>query len=109
MRVGIGPFELLIVLICAIVFIVIIGALTLLVLRSRPSTPRAREHRDEDVPQIMTIPEVAALLRVDTETVKDLIEDGRLSAVKVGQDWRISRANVIAFVNAGDNAVVKEL
>ena len=108
MRVGIGPFELLIVLICAIVFIVTIGALTLLVLRSRPSTPGAREHRDEDVPQIMTISEVAALLRVDAETVETLIEDGRLPAVKVGQDWRISRTNVIAFINAGDNAAGKE-
>jgi excisionase family DNA binding protein len=108
MRVGLGPFELLIILICALVFIAIIVALALLVLRSRSSTPGATEHRDEDVPQVMTITEVAALLRVDTETVQKFIEDGRLPAVKVGEDWRISRANVMAFVNAGDNAVGEE-
>jgi excisionase family DNA binding protein len=108
MRVGLGPFELLIILICALVFIAIIGALALLVLRPRPSTPGAREHRDEDVPQVMTIAEVAALLRVDAETVQAFIEDGRLPAVKVEEDWRISRANVMALVNAGDNAVGKE-
>jgi excisionase family DNA binding protein len=56
----------------------------------------------------MTIAEVAALLRVDAETVQGFIEGGRLPAVKVGEDWRISRASVMAFVNAGDDAVGKE-
>jgi excisionase family DNA binding protein len=100
-------FELIIVLVCVLFFIAIIGALALLVLRSRPSTPGAREQRDDDASQIMTITEVAALLRVDTETVEDLIEDGRLPAVKVGPDWRISMTNVVAFINAGDKSVGK--
>jgi excisionase family DNA binding protein len=100
MPVRLGLSEVVILLSCFIAFIVLVGVLAVLLLRSRPTARGAKERYDEDLPQVMTIDEVAALLRVDADTVEELIQDGRLPAVKVGQEWRISRTHVIAFINA---------
>lgn len=103
-----GVVELFIVLSCLVAFIAIVAALAVLWLRSRPTASRAGERREEDAPEVMTIDEVAALLRVDAGTVAGLIQDGRLPAVKVGEDWRISKTNVTAFINTGGDAEKKD-
>jgi excisionase family DNA binding protein len=100
MPLRLGLSEVFILLSCFVVFIVVVGVLAVLVLRSRPTASGAKERHDEDLPQVMTVDEVATLLRVDAGVVEELIQDGRLPAVKVGQEWRISRTHVIAFINA---------
>lgn len=106
MPVRMGLAELIILLGCFLAFIAIIVILAVLLVRSRPGASAARDRRDEDIPPVMTLDEVAALLRVDADTVEKLIQDGKLPAVKVGQEWRISSANAMAFINAGDETGV---
>lgn len=109
MPIRLGLFELLLVSACLMVFIAIVAVLAVSLLRSRPTAGKAKERPDEEIPLVMTVEEVAALLRSDTATVEGLIQDGKLPAVKVGQDWRISQANLIAFINAGGEAKGKNL
>jgi excisionase family DNA binding protein len=97
----IGFTELIILLGCLAVFVAIVAVLAWFLLRPRLGTGKVIERRDKEIPQVMTLGEVAAALRVDTEAVERLIQEGRLPAVKVGQEWRISRSNVIAFINQG--------
>lgn len=43
----------------------------------------------------------AVLLGVHVNTVKHLIKTGILPATKVGRAWRIKKADVLAYVDAG--------
>src|SRR5437773_4535174 len=43
-----------------------------------------------DEPDVLTIADVAELLRADEETVKDMADSGELPARKVGDDWRFA-------------------
>lgn len=40
---------------------------------------------------LLTVPEVAAALRVDPQTVRRWIADGRVAAVSVGAHYRVTR------------------
>jgi excisionase family DNA binding protein len=52
---------------------------------------------------LMTIAEVAALLKVTARTVGGWIRSGDLRAVKAGKDWRIAQVDLEAFLNAHAN------
>ena len=45
-------------------------------------------------PDILNVDEVADLLRITTQTVYNMIKDGRLKAQKVGREWRFVRSEV---------------
>ena len=50
---------------------------------------------------ILTIPEVAAQLRLSTNTIRKFLNDGRLKGVRTGRyggAWRISQRAVDEFV-----------
>lgn len=49
--------------------------------------------------QLLTVPEVMALLRLGRCTVYDLIRSGRLESVKVGRLRRVPAAAVESFVS----------
>ena len=51
--------------------------------------------------QLMTIPEVAAYLRVDRSTVWRWCVAGKLPAFKAGRSWRIHRSVIEQIVEAG--------
>lgn len=51
--------------------------------------------------EVLTVPEVAAILRVRTHRVYDLAKQGDLPAVKIGRQVRISRAALQAFIERG--------
>lgn len=55
-----------------------------------------------DTPEILTAEDAAAILRCDYETVLRLLRAGELPGVKVGRQWRISRANLIRYVETGE-------
>lgn len=49
--------------------------------------PTMRSHR----PALLTVPEVAAQLRVDPATIRRWITTGRLPATKPGRDYRVTQ------------------
>lgn len=55
--------------------------------------PTTRSHR----PALLTVPEVAAQLRVDPATVRRWIAIGRLPATKPGRDYRVDQNAVDAL------------
>lgn len=60
------------------------------------------------MPDILTIPEVARLLRVDPATVYRLASNGALPAGKVGRGWRFLRSDVIDWLQRGGTAPAAE-
>jgi excisionase family DNA binding protein len=49
---------------------------------------------------LLTVEEVAALLRVDEATVRRWLRDGELAGLKVGRAWRIHESALQAFLEA---------
>jgi excisionase family DNA binding protein len=47
---------------------------------------------------LLTVKEVAALLRVSTQTLYKMLEQGGIPAVKVGSQWRFERGKVRAWL-----------
>ena len=58
----------------------------------------------ETVPEtdrLLTVPEVAERLRLNPETIRRMLRDGRLRGFRIGADnagWRISERDVAAFI-----------
>lgn len=52
---------------------------------------------------LLTVHEVADLLKVKESTVRSWIHDESLRAVKFGRDWRVAHDDLEAFVNARAN------
>ena len=53
------------------------------------------------LPEVLTIAEVAAFLRVDPKTVRDtLVNTHLLKAHKVGSQWRVLRAELEEYLMA---------
>jgi excisionase family DNA binding protein len=53
---------------------------------------------------LLTVKEVAEILRVSQPTVLRMIEDGELSAVRVRNQWRIRRSDLEAFLQRGGSS-----
>ncbi len=66
--------------------------------------PRSQSSKAE-VPDVLTVREAAALLRVERKTIYDLAARGELPGVRrVGRLIRISRAAVMGWLTAGSRA-----
>lgn len=50
--------------------------------------------KKEEIPEILTLPEVAKMLRVSHQTIYNMIRDGRLKGYKVGREWRFLKKDV---------------
>lgn len=59
-----------------------------------PLTPQSQ------TPNILTVPEAAAYLRVSEEEILRLIEEGQLGAVRFGDSYRIARIALDNFMSA---------
>ena len=55
-------------------------------------------------PEFLTVDEVAELLRVSARTVQRLLKEGKLPGVRVGRQWRIPRAELVAYLKAPTRA-----
>ena len=54
---------------------------------------------------VLTIKEVAVLLKISERTVYAMAKEGRLpGAVKVGGSWRVLRPKLMAWLDAGGDA-----
>lgn len=51
---------------------------------------------------VLTLEEVAALLRVTPESVEQRIREGGLPGRRFGREWRFARAAVLAWLGAGE-------
>ncbi|MDD4402626.1 MAG: helix-turn-helix domain-containing protein [Desulfitobacteriaceae bacterium] len=45
-------------------------------------------------PEFLNVEEISNLLKVSTQTIYNMLKDGRLSASKVGREWRFNRNEV---------------
>jgi excisionase family DNA binding protein len=52
------------------------------------------DSRASEKPDLLNVQEVADLLRVSNQTVYNMLKDGRLSASKVGKEWRFAKDEV---------------
>ena len=50
---------------------------------------------------LMTVKEVAALLRVSPQTLYKMLEQGSIPAVKVGSQWRFDRDEIREWITRG--------
>lgn len=55
-------------------------------------------------PEFLTVEEVAELLRVSSRTVQRLLKEGKLPGVRVGRQWRIPRAELLAYLRGPTRA-----
>jgi|GEM_PF-2887910 len=52
---------------------------------------------ENDLPDVLTLPEAAQLLRISETTLRDLVKRGRVPGEKVGV-WRFSRSALMAML-----------
>lgn len=52
---------------------------------------------------LLTVHEVAELLKVRESTVRAWINDRALRAIKFGRDWRVAQKDLEAYLNAHAN------
>lgn len=53
----------------------------------------------DNCPALLTVPELAAVLRVGRNTAYRLIDDGTIPAIKIGRQIRVYREDVIRYVS----------
>jgi excisionase family DNA binding protein len=58
--------------------------------------------------QVLTLEEVARVLRVSRKTAEKLVHTGKIRAVKVGRVWRIPRSALEEFLRGGGHAQKEE-
>jgi len=51
------------------------------------------------VNEILTVKEVACLLKTTGQQVRKMIASGELPAVKVGREWRITMERLVEFLD----------
>lgn len=52
----------------------------------------------ESVDDILTIPEVADILKIGISQAYKLVRSGELKAFKSGKDWKISKQALVSYV-----------
>lgn len=57
--------------------------------------------------EVLTLEDAAGLLRAEPDDVLALIEAGELPARRLGQDWRLSRTAVLAWLRGGRPGTVE--
>lgn len=60
-------------------------------------THRARDHQEPE-PEVVTVSEVAAMLRVSRATVYRLLHAGALPGMRVGRSLRVTRRAVDSYL-----------
>jgi len=55
----------------------------------------------DKLPDVLTIKQLADFLQVSKNTVQRAITDGKLTAFKIGREWRIEKEAVIKWIEKG--------
>jgi excisionase family DNA binding protein len=59
-----------------------------------------------DLPLVLTSEQAAAVLQLTRRTITNMLDRGDLRGAKIGKEWRISRAELLRFVE-GDALLVR--
>lgn len=51
-------------------------------------------------PEMLTVDEVAAILRIHTRSVQRWAREGRIASVRVGRSYRIPRSDILRWILA---------
>lgn len=54
-----------------------------------------------DLPLVLTSEQAAAVLQLKRRTIANMLDRGDLHGVKVGKEWRVSRTELVRFVEGG--------
>lgn len=54
--------------------------------------------------RVYTLDEVAEVLKITRRTLYTYVKEGKLKAVKIGREWRVSEAALQDFINKGTEA-----
>lgn len=57
---------------------------------------------------VLTLPEVAAFLRVPDDAIMTLIANGSLPAQRIGSEWRLLKQAVVEWLRRGQSAGTKQ-
>ena len=57
--------------------------------------------KQTEVDMVLTVTEVAEILRVHSTTIYRLVKRGELPGFKIGGNWRINRASLDLWLTAG--------
>ncbi len=49
--------------------------------------------------EILTVKEVACLLKTTCQQVRKMIANGELPAIKIGREWRITMKSLVEFLD----------
>jgi excisionase family DNA binding protein len=64
-----------------------------------PITAATNEPLATSEPEVLTVPELAVLLRMNEKSTYDLVARGKIpGATKVGRLWRVHRPTVVAWL-----------
>ena len=58
--------------------------------------------------KLFTTEEVAEILKVDAESVRRFIGSERITAFKVGREWRIKEEDLTKFIDSNSNIKQEE-
>ena len=54
--------------------------------------------REEELPLILTVDDVCAVLRIGRNSTYELLRSGRLESIRVGKQYRVSRHMMLRFL-----------
>ena len=54
-----------------------------------------------DLPLVLTSDQAAAVLQLTRRTITNMLDRGDLHGFRVGKEWRVSRAELVRFVEGG--------
>ena len=54
-----------------------------------------------ELDNLLTVKEVAELLRVSPQTLYKMLEQGRIPALRIGNQWRFDRGRVTEWIENG--------
>lgn len=54
--------------------------------------------------RVYTLDEVAEVLKITRRTLYTYVKEGKLKAVKIGREWRVSENALQAFIEKGTDA-----
>lgn len=55
------------------------------------------------IEKVYTLEELTELLHVTRRSLYNYIKDGKLKAVKIGREWRVTEETLEAFLHTGTN------
>jgi excisionase family DNA binding protein len=76
---------------------------------SPPPPPAPEPVPAEELEELLTVEEVARVARVLPPAVRRWLRSGQLRGLKVGPTWRVTRGELVRFLNRGEERALDAL